>query len=77
MGFVDVRWIGTKLNFADIFTKPVTPDVVKNLLRKMLGYDHSWYDSTKHAMLGCISANVEDAEYDPILHVMYGCSHLS
>ena len=31
-GIVDVQWVGTKLNFADIFTKSVSPDVIKNLL---------------------------------------------
>ena len=43
MGMVDVRWVGTRLNFADIFTKAVAVETVKSLVDKLCGYDLSWY----------------------------------
>ena len=42
-GFVDVRWVGTRLNFADIFTKAVAVETMRALKDKLCGYDNSWY----------------------------------
>ena len=42
-GLVDVRWVGTRLNFADIFTKAVAVETMRALKDKLCGYDNSWY----------------------------------
>ena len=41
-GHVEVLYKNTKLNFADLFTKPVTREVIKTLIRKLCGYDTDW-----------------------------------
>ena len=51
MGMVDVRWVGTRLNFADIFTKAVAVETVKSLVDKLCGYDLSWYDHRDGAIV--------------------------
>ena len=38
LGFVDIRWINTKLNIADLFTKPVSRQVFENLVDQLTGY---------------------------------------
>jgi hypothetical protein len=38
MGFVDIRWIQTKLNIADLFTKPVSRQVLEALVPLLTGY---------------------------------------
>lgn len=43
LGMVDVRWVGTRLNFADIFTKAVAVETMRSLRDKLCGYDNSWY----------------------------------
>ena len=43
LGMVDVRWVGTRLNFADIFTKAVAVETIRSLRDKLCGYDNSWY----------------------------------
>ena len=37
-----VRYVPTKANLSDIFTKSVGPDVIRNLYEKITGYDKSW-----------------------------------
>ena len=39
---ITVLYKNTKDNFADLFTKPVTREVITSLLHKMLGYNHNW-----------------------------------
>jgi hypothetical protein len=58
MGMVDVRWVGTKLNFADVFTKAVPVEVLRALLNKLCGYDNSWYDEHYGAV---VDPNLEKA----------------
>ena len=38
-GYIDVQSKRTKLNLADVFTKPVDSGVAKRLFTKLLGYD--------------------------------------
>jgi hypothetical protein len=38
LGFVDIRWIQTKLNIADLFTKPVSRQVLEALVPLLTGY---------------------------------------
>ena len=63
MGMVDVRWVGTKLNFADIFTKAVPVEVLKALLNKLCGYDNSWYDEHYGAV---VDPNLEKARREAL-----------
>ena len=41
-GIIDVQHVPGKENISDIFTKPVTRQVIDALLNKMKGYDHTW-----------------------------------
>jgi hypothetical protein len=41
-GEIVVPYVNTKLNVADLHTKSVTTDVIRNLLLKMCGYDTTW-----------------------------------
>lgn len=45
LGFVDVRFVRTKSNFADVFTKPVSKGVSDQLFMKLLGYEKFDYSS--------------------------------
>ena len=63
MGMVDVRWVGTKLNFADIFTKAVPVEVLRALLNKLCGYDNSWYDEHHGAV---VDPNLEKARREAL-----------
>ena len=47
---IDVSFVHGKANLADLFTKPVSKQVIDALLHKMLGYDTSWYDSDAKKM---------------------------
>jgi site-specific DNA-cytosine methylase len=38
LGFVDIRWIHTKINIADLFTKPVSRQVFTNLIAQLTGH---------------------------------------
>ena len=44
---IDVNFIHGKKNLADLFTKPVTKQVIDELLKMMLGYDTSWSSGDK------------------------------
>ena len=38
LGFVDIRWIHTKENIADLFTKPVSRQVFVALIDRLTGH---------------------------------------
>ena len=38
LGFVDIRWLSTKLNISDLFTKPVPRQVLEALVKQLTGY---------------------------------------
>jgi hypothetical protein len=38
LGFMNILWINTKLNIADLFTKPVSRQVFENLVNQLTGY---------------------------------------
>ena len=38
LGFVSIRWLQTKMNVADLFTKPVSRQVLDTLVSKLTGY---------------------------------------
>jgi hypothetical protein len=38
LGFVDIRWISTKMNTADLFTKPVSRQVFNHLIAMLTGH---------------------------------------
>ena len=44
LGFVSIRWLQTKLNVADLFTKPVSRQVLESLVGRLTGYadDEQW-----------------------------------
>jgi hypothetical protein len=39
---IDIRYVNTKDNIADLYTKPVSPQVAETLIRKLSGHDLSW-----------------------------------
>ena len=41
-GEIVVPYVNTKLNVADVHTKSVTTDVIKNLLDRLCGYETQW-----------------------------------
>ena len=55
-GEIEVRYVPTKHNISDVFTKSVGPDVIHALLNKLTGHDHTWvtdaYDSYYTARYG-------------------------
>ena len=40
LGFVDIQWQHTSMNIADLFTKPVSRQVLETLLGLLTGYQH-------------------------------------
>ena len=38
LGLVEVRWVQTKMNIADLFTKAVSRQVLESLVDKLTGY---------------------------------------
>ena len=61
---IEVRFIPTKQNLADIFTKPVPREVVAELLDKVTGYNLEWMGDTDksvthHAQLCAKMSTIE------------------
>jgi hypothetical protein len=41
---IETRYVNTKDNLADLYTKPVTIQVSESLIQKLTGYDTTWVD---------------------------------
>ena len=52
MGIIDVKWVQSKYNMADAFTKPLTAQQLKGLLALILGYAST--DEYKERMLATL-----------------------
>ena len=46
---IAVRYVPTKANISDVFTKSVGPDVIRNLYRKLTGHDLTWVTDAEQA----------------------------
>ena len=51
LGIVDIRWLSTKINIADLFTKPVSRQVFINLVDQLTGHASAeqWRDTINSA----------------------------
>jgi hypothetical protein len=47
--YISVHYVPTKMNLADLFTKPVTRQVIETLLSQLTGHDTSWETNVKIA----------------------------
>ena len=57
---IKVEYKSTKLNIADLFTKPVTPQVIDQLMPYLSGIDTSWQD------ILCVAG--QPSEHQTIVH---------
>ena len=57
---IKVEYKSTKLNIADLFTKPVTPQVIEQLMPYLSGIDTSWKD------ILCVAG--QPSEHQTIVH---------
>ena len=64
-GHIEVRYVPTKHNIADIFTKSVGPEVITALLQKLLGHDLTWVEDAHDAYHEARNNATADSMFTP------------